>query len=121
MFDYFVPPNLKFHNQYCPNYQVFPQHPTQQAPQDPMEDENDTDVKSGLLRILQINDFCDWLTTLPNTRLGIKQTHNAKEEQRNARIMQFTNDAMSLFDTMRIFKLFFRLAHLEIKIAQRHD
>ena len=45
MFDYFVPPNLKFHNQYCPNYQVFPQHPTQQAPQDPMEDENDTDIE----------------------------------------------------------------------------
>ena len=51
------------------------------------EDENDIDVKSGLLRILQINDFCDWLTTLPNTRLGIKQTHDAKEEQRNARIV----------------------------------
>ena len=47
MFDYFVPPNLKFHNQYCPNYQVFPQHPTQQAPQeqDPIEDENDTDIE----------------------------------------------------------------------------
>ena len=51
------------------------------------EDENDIDVKSGLLRILQINDFCDWLTTLPNTRLGIKQTHSAEEEQRNARII----------------------------------
>ena len=43
----FVSPNLKFHNQYCHNYQVFPQHPTQQAPQvqDPMEDENDTDIE----------------------------------------------------------------------------
>ena len=43
----FVPPNLKFHNQYCPNHKVFPQHPTQQAPQvqDPIEDDNDTDIE----------------------------------------------------------------------------
>ena len=43
----FVSPNLKFHNQYCPNHQVFPQHPTQQVSQiqDPIEDENDTDIE----------------------------------------------------------------------------
>ena len=43
----FVPPSLKSHNQYCHNYQVFPQHPTQQVPQvqDPIEDENDTDIE----------------------------------------------------------------------------
>ena len=61
-----------------------------------------------------------WLELTRNVFTECQTSSNIKE-QRNARIMQFTNDAMSLFDTMRIFKLFFRLAHLEIKIAQRHD
>ena len=43
----FVYPNLKFHNQYCTNHQVFPQHPTQQAPpvQDPIENDIDADIE----------------------------------------------------------------------------
>ena len=41
-----------------------------------LEMNKDTEeIKLGILRILQLNHFCDWLTTITQTRLGITQKY----------------------------------------------
>ena len=37
------------------------------------EHKNKDEIQQGLLRIFQFNDFCDWLTTIPQTRMAIKE------------------------------------------------
>ena len=41
--------------------------------EDEFEDDSDDDLELGILRILQLNDFCDWLAKVPQSRIAFKE------------------------------------------------
>ena len=61
------------------------------ASEDLLAESQDTcdEVKHGLLRILQLNYFCDWLTSVPQTRMGIRESSatNLDTEKKHGRIV----------------------------------